>query len=221
MSAGRWLAFTNDREVIMLSIPKPGPLPSRYVGPGKLIEPGRTILQTKTALKKAGFEVIGMGQSQVALSKPKGRRVIKLSAGRATGGWDAIEMFRAHPEIDEFPRVFAAAALRDGAWAVEMERLKKDRGGEHGWEITMLDDDDEPHEVIANTWGAHIADAFGEHWDGHIDLHDDNWMLRGDTAVITDPFNSWGGIREHSTRRALQQIGTLAFSKEGFWSSVH
>ncbi|SKB50014.1 hypothetical protein [Sphingopyxis flava] len=208
----------------MLSVAKPAALPPRYVGPGKLIAPGSGIIKTKKALKDAGFEVLGMGAHQVALAKPRGRRVVKFAAGYATGAWSAIEMFKAHPEIDEFPRIFGVAELRGGVWAVEMERLVPDGNGGQGWEIDG-EMDSGAWEDVADIWGHHIANAFEEHWDGFIDLHHQNWMLRGDTPVIIDPFNSWDGIDEPATARALTTLGTRRGSYRGspetFWRGIH
>lgn len=205
-------------------VEKPGPSPARYVGPGKLIAPGRTILQTKKALKDDGFKLLGMGMHQAALSKPCGRRVVKLAAGRTTGGWDAVQMFMAHPEIEAFPRIYGVAQMKDGAWAVEMERLKSDDDELFGEEISGHRDELDWVD-IADSWGADVADAFDEHWGGYIDLHSQNWMLRGDTAVIIDPFNDYSGIREPKTERVLARLGTRGDLRykgpDAFWSNVH
>lgn len=177
----------------MQAVLKPDAAPPRYVGAGKLIHPKMTPLQAKQALYDARFNLLGMGASQAALSKKHGRRVVKLSAGKHTGGWDAIQMFMAHPEIEEFPRVYGVTELKAGAWAVEMERLHfrhlgvPEIGGDFDRSIW---------ERIEEVWGHQVADAIEDTWGGYIDLHDANFMTRGNTPVIVDPFNDYSGISE-------------------------
>lgn len=167
---------------------KPAAAPPDWVGAGKLIRPGLTMLGAKTKLYAEGFTYLGGGACAAAFLDPAGDRVVKLVCDDS-GHRAAVALFAEHPEEVAFPVIYGIADL-DGGFAYETERL--DTGDQFlSFSRDRYWDADEQRDDLAQNFGDTVADLLMERGEFIVDLHEDNLMVRLDgDDVIVDPWHS-------------------------------
>lgn len=209
-------------------MPKPANTGPQWVGPDLAIKPGMHPLVAKAILYRLGFETLGTGACATAFKLGQSDRVVKLVCDQA-GHRGAVEMFRAHPEVEAFPAIFAYAELTNDCFIYETELLDW-RGG---YGATAQFDPDEYDAEDLEDFIEDFADSYGRDaarlmvkWavdnDFYLDLHSENTMDReGGEPVIIDPFHHfWTVCGEGRTIVRSGNTPGVAKWAPDYWANV-
>ena len=170
---------------------KPPKAPPQFVGEGLLIQPGLSLIGAKTKLYEAGFEYLAGGACAAVFVKEG--RVVKLVCNDE-GHRAAVELFREHPAIAAFPRVYGFVDLRVGCFAYETELLEEDEDRYFDLEAEC----EGWRGMFTQTTVDKVLETAG--WLFYSDVHENNVLFRENGyPVLADPIHAGSSSRENRT----------------------
>ena len=173
-------------------------------------------------LHRRGFERLGAGIYSVVMARGDSDRCIKICRGhdRTADRWCEYLLWahRMGYTGTFAPKLYSLHCFEDGLYAAVIERLWMTLGdcqGENYWAYLKLSR--EINEGCVDSCTGPRGDfyrAFNKAFQGNLDLHEENWMIRhnGD-LVLTDPLMGEGttsGIRLRERDLGIAQIGATA-----------
>lgn len=145
-------------------------------------------------LRKHGYEKLGSGLYSSVWAKPDSDRVIKVGGAYSLDEWPHYVLWaisrgyagKQAPKIYSF-KLYNPADACEVFYVAVMERLQKASRDKIS---AMSSGGNYFNNKLPDEWVAFVGNFKKEFDYGSYDIHENNWMQRGDELVLTDPLST-------------------------------